>query len=299
MVRILAAFLFAASTDASESISLLQTNAHIHKHQLNALPDPKKQSTLTGTSDTTKEEDYNCAGGKGKWVKTNSQPYSHGRMDVSQHTVDISGRSAPLSFQPWWPNGRVQGGSDTQGPFTEHGPVTDEKDCFARVRIDRMCNHYMEDIPNAIHFNQGHTGLGIWYNPSGPTPNTQWGGENPVCFCGKIDRGSWQMPANINIVSSDDDGMWYCRLNPTDFDGVDENTPKTLGKSKEPKEKKTPEDRAKCKTAKAAAKESRQALKDLRQERKDLRAQMKALRDQIKLAKENFIRKKGLRDGAC
>jgi len=273
----------AASTELSDGISLLQTQARIHDREdaFVSLPDPKKKSSLTdGTADVRVTTEFLCAGGKGKWVKTTTHPTPGGLADLSTSTQDIGGMTAPMNY---FPNGRVQDGGEKL--MTEHGAVKSAEACFARARIDFICNHYAEDVTYLKHaMNQPHTGIGVWYNPQGQVDNLEGG----VCYCGRPHG------LDLNLVDANADGVWYCRLDPEDFEGVTDQTPTDL--AEEAKEKKTPEQRETCKKAKAKAKSSKGALKALRKKLKAQRVQLKA---EIKAAKETFLQDKGARDASC
>lgn len=284
--------LFAAPVCAeiSDGLSLLQTHAHINLFK--TLPDPKRQSPVTSGEISAKTDDANqfsCANGKGKWVKTTSIPEGNVR-DLSEKTCDIKGMTlASPSERDLYENGFKVDPQLRPYTYTDQGPVKDEADCFARARIDMWCNTLLDDLLPFQRIYNKHNGIGVWYKPT-TTGNSfirHDGVPYPDCACGIVRNDRDIAP--LKLVAPDADGHWYCRLEKSDMKGVTEKTPKDLSA---PKEKKTPEEREACKNAKAAAKTSKAAWKALRQDLKELRARVKA-------ARADFLDKKETRSDAC
>lgn len=210
----------------AESLSLLQMQ--ISKHTIgvqSSLPDPEHKSsdTVTPAEDWSNEprdlkadHDFKCNGGKGNWIWVLGQPMR--RSDLSENTTDIIKKKCIP-----WKGGEYcyviaqendpSRGQMTPKQFTHHGPVRDEKDCFARARISYPCVHWSEDLRNnpGTIFNYG-----LWYAPFG-----DWGDVNGTCYCGQT-----LQKTQITVAPYKTRGFWFCQLEAGDFAGVDENTPK-------------------------------------------------------------------------
>lgn len=313
MVRVLAAILLAASASAShdDGLSLLQKRATVLLND--DLPEPKKKATKVPAGQVemvTAPTDFECKGGKGKWVFMNTPQDIGESTDVTMSTMDI--KSSGCQPSPSARNGQrcekyridfnaPPGNPDREESSTEHGMVTSEKDCFARARIDGMCNHYTDNLRN---YESVPPAIGVWY---APTNGFQLIGGGQ-CSCGRVRENNQSPQANtdykvrVNDLSAP--GAWFCQLLAADTEDVDQNTPKDLAakppkEPKEKKEKKSEDDKEECAAAKAAAKDSKAALKALRKELKDARAAVKALKAELKEAKADWLEKKGVRKGAC
>lgn len=233
-----------AAAEPLEGVSLLQMQASRHAFGTgSSLPDPEHKSSYkhSGSGHLNVEvkdaHDFKCNGGNGNWVWVDNQPddewQGKGRSDLTENTTNIQklwcrdtsmfpGEIEKYGGQRCHVQKEVNvpGSGWTTPTYTEHGPLRDEKDCFARARINWACAHFSEDLKyGANHLDN----LGLWYKPRG-----FWGDRtNGTCYCGKVDFKS--MGTKVHVQDYDaKKGFWFCQLSVEDFAGVDENTPTDL-----------------------------------------------------------------------
>lgn len=244
--------------------------------------------------------------------------YNYGKVQ-SQHLATDTGFKHNVAWKRLEDNTMLKD-PETGAEYGSHrpqiidlGPVKDEKECHARAVCDPACIELVEtdtyqrrivkDGESFVNPDAPFGNVMVWYN----TIQKIYRANVNRCMCGtpgpsvtKLEPG-WP---------GGNPGTWACQLSAADIGLQLVETAGGLkvgdyplpqcgteapiksppmaplpGEEEEPKEKKTPEQRAACKAAKSNQKAKRSALSALRQQLKDLRAQFRAAKDAFKEAK--------------